>query len=181
MGNMHKYRWVVNPYDIEKWINEMATQGWHLQKFTWTRFTFERGEPGSYIYRHDELDRLGAPYEDEYLEFLQASGIELVHRSGNIVFFRKSASEGPFELYTDKKTKISNLSKKVTLLLSLLLLNFVIGLMGLTGDFSQQATNWVGLTINIGNFLIVLLLIIPLLRLVQLRKQLKKDLDVYSD
>ncbi|MGE7090370.1 DUF2812 domain-containing protein [Lysinibacillus sp. NPDC048646] len=178
---MHKYRWVVNPYDIEKWINEMAMQGWHLQKFTWTRFTFERGEPGSYIYRHDEKDRFATPYEDDYLELLQASGIELVDRSGNIVFFRKSASEGPFELYTDKKTKISNLSKKVTLLLSLLLLNFVFGITGLSRDFSGLATEWFGLAINIGNVLVVLLLTIPLFRLVRLRKQLKKDLDVYTD
>ncbi|MFB7156366.1 MULTISPECIES: DUF2812 domain-containing protein [unclassified Lysinibacillus] len=53
----------------------MASQGWHLKKFTWIRFTFESGEPGSYIYRHDELERFGASYEDEYLEFLKSSGI----------------------------------------------------------------------------------------------------------
>ncbi|WP_107948938.1 DUF2812 domain-containing protein [Lysinibacillus parviboronicapiens] len=178
---MHKYRWGVNPYDIEKWINDMALQGWHLQKFTWARFTFERGEKGSYIYRHDEIERLATPYEDDYLEFLQAAGIELVDRSGNIVFFRKSASEGPFELYTDKKTKISNLSKKMTLLLSLLLLNLVFGITGLSGDFSGPATDWLGLTVNIANVLIVLLLIIPFFRLVRLRKQLKRDLDVFTD
>ncbi len=64
---MDKYRLVVNPYDLEKWVNDMASQGWHLKKFTWIRFTFERGDPGSYIYRHDELERNGTSYEDEYL------------------------------------------------------------------------------------------------------------------
>lgn len=63
---MHKYRFAVNPYDMEKWINEMATQGWHLKGFTWVRFTFERGEPDSYIYRHDELE-WGAAHENDYL------------------------------------------------------------------------------------------------------------------
>jgi len=47
---MHKYRLMINPYAIEKWVNDMACQGWHLKKFTWIRFTFERGEPGRYIY-----------------------------------------------------------------------------------------------------------------------------------
>lgn len=84
----------------------MAAQGWHLKKFLWVRFTFERGEPISYIYRHDELE-WGTPRENDYLEFLQSSGIGFVDRSGNIVFFRKYVNKGPFELYTDKKTKIN--------------------------------------------------------------------------
>ncbi len=79
---MHKYRSMINPYAIENWVNDMASQGWHLKKFTWIRFTFERGEPGEYIYRHDELERFGTHYEDDYLEFLKSSGIELVDRSG---------------------------------------------------------------------------------------------------
>ena len=28
---MNKYRLAVNPYDIEKWVNDMARQGWHLK------------------------------------------------------------------------------------------------------------------------------------------------------
>lgn len=83
-----------------------------FKKFAWIRFTFERGEPGSYIYRHDELERYGASYEDEYFEFLRSSGIEQVDRSGNLVFFRKLANDGPFELYSDKKNKINKLSQK---------------------------------------------------------------------
>jgi len=181
MEQMHKYRLLVNPYDIEKWVNEMASQGWYLQKFTWIRFTFERGEPGSYIYRHDELERFGASYEEEYLEFLKSSGIEQVDRSGNFVFFRKPAYEGPFELYTDKKTKISNLSKKVTVLLWVILLNLMVGIIGLSGDFSEYEVDWFGLSLNIGNLLVVLVFSIPLFKLIRLRKHLKRDLDVFTD
>lgn len=28
---MHKYRLMINPYAIEKWVNDMACQGWHLK------------------------------------------------------------------------------------------------------------------------------------------------------
>jgi|GEM_PF-4459121 len=31
---MNKYRLAVNPYDIEKWVNDMARQGWHLTSFS---------------------------------------------------------------------------------------------------------------------------------------------------
>lgn len=28
---MHKYRLMINPYAIEKWVNDMACKGWHLK------------------------------------------------------------------------------------------------------------------------------------------------------
>ncbi len=178
---MHKYRLMINPYAIEKWVNDMACQGWHLKKFTWIRFTFERGEPGRYIYRHDELERFGSHYEEDYLEFLQSSGIEQVDRSGNFVFFRKVAQEGSFELYTDKKTKIGNLSKKMSLLFSLILLNLFIGIIGLMGDFSEQTTDWVGFTLNTLNLVVVVLFSLPLYKLMRVRNRLKRELNVFSD
>ncbi|QGG51123.1 DUF2812 domain-containing protein [Lysinibacillus pakistanensis] len=178
---MHKYWLVMNPNDIEKRVNEMASQGWHLKKFTWIRFTFEQDEPGSYIYRHDELERFGSTYEDEYLDFLKSSGIEQVDRSGNFVFFRKPAYEGPFELYSDKKTKISNLSKKITLLSLILLLNLFFGIIGLISISGGQHTDMLKLLLNSTNILIVMLLVGPILKLMRVRKILKKELDVFSD
>ncbi len=178
---MDKYRLVYNPYAVEKWVNDMASQGWHLKKFTWIRFTFERGEPGSYIYRQDELERFGAPNEGEYLEFLKSSGIEQVDRSGNFVFFRKAAKDGPFELYSDKKNKISKLSQKISVLLLLILLNLVIAVIGLSGIFSAQAIDWIKLLMNITNILVVVVFSIPLLKLMRVRHKLKKDLDLYTD
>jgi len=181
MGTLHKYWLVMSPYDIEKRVNEMASQGWHLKKFTWIRFTFEQDEPGSYIYRHDELERFGSTYEDEYLDFLKFSGIEQVDRSGNFVFFRKPAHEGPFELYSDKKTKISNLSKKITLLSLILLLNLFFGITGLVSISGGQHTDMLKLLLNSTNILIVMLLVGPILKLMRVRKNLKKELDVFSD
>jgi len=181
MGTLHKYWLVMNPYDIEKRVNEMASQGWHLKKFTWIRFTFEQDEPGSYIYRHDELERFGSTYEDEYLDFLKSSGIEQVDRSGYFVFFRKPAHEGPFELYSDKKTKISNLSKKITLLSLILLLNLFFGIIGPISISGGQHTDMLKLLLNSTNILIVMLLVGPILKLMRVRKNLKKELDVFSD
>ncbi|WP_342546305.1 DUF2812 domain-containing protein [Lysinibacillus sp. FSL K6-4013] len=165
---MHKYRLMINPYAIEKWVNDMASLGWHLKKFTWIRFTFERGAPNSNIYRHDEFWRFGSPYEEDY---------EQVDRSGNFVFFRKAAQEGPF----DKKTKIGNLSKKMMPLLSLILLNLFIGLIGLIGDFSEKTTDWVGFMLNTLNLVVVVLFTLPFYKLMRIRNRLKRELNVFSD
>lgn len=177
---MHKYRMVVNPYALEEWINDMAAHGWHLKKFSWVRFTFERGEPSSYIYRHDEVE-WGTPHENDYLEFLQSSGIEFVDRSGNLVFFRKHVNKGPFELYTDKKSKIKYVSKKIRLLATMLLLNLFVGLTGIMRGFSMLATEITAYTMSILNLLFVLLFIVPCIRLVKLRQKLQKEFDVYTD
>lgn len=178
---MHKYRLMINPYAIENWVNNLACQGWHLKKFTWIRFTFERGEPGSHIYRHDELERFGTYYEEDYLTFLESTGIEQVDRSGNFVFFRKAAQGGPFELYTDKKTKIGSLSKKMALFFSLILLNLYFGISGLIGDFSYEMTNWIGFILHSFNLIIVILFSFPLYRLRRVRNRLKKELNIFSD
>ena len=177
---MHKYRIIVNPYALEEWINDMAAQGWHLKKFSWVRFTFERGEPNSHSYRHDEVE-WGTPYENDYLEFLQSSGIELVDRSGNLVFFRKHVNKGPFELHTDKKTKIKYVLKKIRLLAYMILLNLVVGLTGITRGFFMLATEIFTFTMSIFNLLFVLLFIVPCFCLVKLRQKLQKEIDVHVD
>ncbi|MGG2107321.1 DUF2812 domain-containing protein [Lysinibacillus pakistanensis] len=110
---MHKYWLVMNPYDIEKRVNEMASQGWHLKKFTWIRFTFEQDEPGSYIYRHDELERFGSTYEDEYLDFLKSSGIEQVDRSGKLFSLESLLMKGPLNFTLIKKLKSVICPKKL--------------------------------------------------------------------
>jgi len=97
------------------------------------------------------------------------------------VFFRKVAQEGSFELYTDKKTKIGNLSKKMSLLFSLILLNLFIGIIGLMGDFSEQTTDWVGFTLNTLNLVVVVLFSLPLYKLMRVRNRLKRELNVFSD
>lgn len=101
--------------------------------------------------------------------------------SENNVFFRKPASEGSFELYTDKNTKLNNLSKKITFLECLLLLNFVIGLTGITRGLPELATEYGAFTMSTFNLLLVLMFVVPFIRLVKLRKKLNKELDVYTD
>lgn len=79
------------------------------------------------------------------------------------------------------KTKLGTLSKKMTVLLSLILLYLLIGITGLTGDFSERTMDWVGFTMNMLNLIVVVLFSFPLIKLIRLRNRLKRELNVFSD
>ena len=54
--------WFVWDYDKEeRWLNEMASNGWALVDVGFCRYTFERSEPGEYSIRLEMRD-----YDDNY-------------------------------------------------------------------------------------------------------------------
>lgn len=67
------------------------------------------------------------------------------------------------------------------LLLSLILLNLFIGLIGLIGDFSEKTTDWVGFMLNTLNLVVVVLFTLPFYKLMRIRNRLKRELNVFSD
>lgn len=67
------------------------------------------------------------------------------------------------------------------ILLSLILLNLFIGLIGLIGDFSEQTTDWVGFSLNTLNLVVVVLFALPFYKLMRIRNRLKRELNVFSD
>ena len=111
----------------EKWLNQMAQKGMHLVDYTFWRYLFEEGEPGEYIYRIELLKELpGHPESAAYLKFMEESGVEEVSTYMRWVYFRKKASEGSFEIYTDRKGKIKHAWRVISLIGVLCVLNFII-------------------------------------------------------
>jgi hypothetical protein len=113
-------RIVWKPYlDYEKeevWLNKMAADGWELQRYTWMRYRFERGEPGRYTYRIELLPRLAsAPESREYFEFMKEAGVEVVSEYGQWVYFRKESAEGPFEVFSDLDSRIAHHKRIATM------------------------------------------------------------------
>lgn len=90
--------WSVNEYhEEEKWLNEMAAEGWNLVKTGVVKFEFESGKPNEYIYRLELLDKDASSKESQnYINFLEETGIEKVGECNNWVYLRKKTSEGPF-------------------------------------------------------------------------------------
>lgn len=102
-------------YDVDKeaeWLNEWSEKGYAMKSFFAGFYTFEACEKGKYLYQIDALSKFGTVSED-YKEFMQEAGVEIVQVWGPWVVLRREASMGPFELYTDVESKIQNFKKRM--------------------------------------------------------------------
>lgn len=108
----------------ERWINEMAAQGWYFVKYAFPcRYTFEQGEPGAYQYRLQALNnKLGSKESQDYIAFLRDMDIELVDSYLFWIFLRKPADGKPFELFSDVESKIKHMRRFALIPLSCLLM-----------------------------------------------------------
>jgi hypothetical protein len=113
----------------EKWINEMSQKGWHFKKYTFFRYHFEKGEANKYIFRLQMLNnRPNHIQSQEYIQFLEDSGIEVVSSFSSWIFMRQLSEKGAFEVFTDFTSKIKNY-KSVRLLIGIICLaNICIGI-----------------------------------------------------
>ena len=108
---LHLSSYAIDPERIERKANEMAKEGWLLEKFGSLLSTYRRGAPGEYEYRvqvkEAGIDRL--TYIAELTEF----GIEEVGGVGDLLVLRKKADGTPFELYSDLDSRIAQQKKAV--------------------------------------------------------------------
>lgn len=108
---MKKFRLYFDKDKEEIWLNEMSREGWAMTDFVAGVYTFTPCEPGEYIYRIDMPGEIGKTpiwYENrEYIELVEETGAEYVCRWGWWMIFRKEASQGTFELYTDTQSQIA--------------------------------------------------------------------------
>jgi hypothetical protein len=97
-------------FDIEKqeaWVNAMAKQGWMMVSFFMGLFTFKKGRMGEYRYRCELLPYLAiSPKNRPYLEFLESMEVEIVVKWLNQIVYRRKATEGPLEIYSDAQSRI---------------------------------------------------------------------------
>lgn len=165
------WRFYSNYEKEEVWLNKMAASGWHCVDYFFGRYTFEKGEPGEYIYRIQLLEYPSNHAESvAYLKFLEEAGVEHLASYGGWIYLRKKAADGPFELFSDKKSRIAHYKRIIYMLLPLLLVNFAFGI-GLI------ANPWPVNYINLGA---ALLLSIPILSYYKRIKALEKDSQIHE-
>ena len=122
---LHLSSYAIDPERIERKANEMAKEGWLLEKFSSLLSTYRRGEPGEYEYRVQvKIDRL--TYIAELTEF----GIEEVGGVGDLLVLRKKTDGTSFDLYSDLDSLIAQQKKAVRYLRAGLLLS--LGWMSIT-------------------------------------------------
>lgn len=115
-----------------KWINEMAAIGLNLTDVGIGRYVFEEGLPGEYQYRVELLENLPThPESEQYIRFMEETGAEYVTSINRWVYFRKKATDEPFELYSDIDSRIAHLRRVNILLLVILAMEIVAGVLNL--------------------------------------------------
>ena len=107
---MIKFRLYLDKDSETEWLNQMVEKGWAMKRFFAGFYQFERCEPGQYIYQVDFGSRL-YHVSDDYREFMEDAGVEIVQLWGYWVILRKPAADGPFELYTDVDSTIGHYTK----------------------------------------------------------------------
>jgi hypothetical protein len=89
----------------EKWLEECATEGWHLEQVAPFFYKFRRGEPARVVYRMDYKRTIDKDYA-EYRDIFKACGWELVAEMANWHYFRilPENAEVP-EIYNDDRSR----------------------------------------------------------------------------
>ncbi|SFR58072.1 DUF2812 domain-containing protein [Anaeromicropila populeti] len=124
-----KWRFFYNYEKETVWLNKMAQEGYLLVDYWWTRYTFEKGIPGSYVYALEFLEHMHThPESQQYIAFLEEMGVEVVGRYMHWISVRKKTEDGPLELYTDTASQIEKLNRISKWWISFSILEFSIGL-----------------------------------------------------
>lgn len=175
-----RYRYYLDYEKEEKWINEMAEQGWHLKKWFLGRFTFAKGDPGSFIYRNEFIIEKSKKEKKEYFELLEDSGLTIIHESGGWIYMKKAAAEGPFELYTDTHSKIDYYKRMLNIFLVLFFVNVFAGIVntGILGD--QSLPKLMNSVIGFLNIAVAIILTFPIIKIIQRKRALKRSKDLFE-
>ncbi|WP_433745859.1 DUF2812 domain-containing protein [Falsibacillus pallidus] len=174
------YRFYLDDEKEEKWINEMAAQGWHLKKFSLGRFTFTKGEPGAFVYRNEFVAGKSSMEKKDYFEFLKDSGIAIVHEFGGWVYMKKPGAEGPFELYTDTSSKIGYYKRKLNNFLILFFINALMGAINISFLGDGSMTQYINSSVGIMNIAAALLIAVPTIKVIQRKRELNKSREFFE-
>ncbi len=107
---MIKFRLYYDKDAETEWLNQMSAEGWAMKRFFAGFYRFEACEKGEYLYQVDFGEKFFS-ISDDYREFMQDTGAEIIQSWGYWILLRKPASEGKFELYTDVDSSIEHYRK----------------------------------------------------------------------
>lgn len=107
---MIKFRLYFDKDKETEWLNGMAERGYAMTGFFAAFYKFEKCEPGEWEYQIDFGSKLFA-VADDYREFMESAGIEVIQPWGFWIILRRKKMEEPFQLYTDVDSSIEHYKK----------------------------------------------------------------------
>lgn len=162
----------------EQWLNEMAAKGLCLVSVGFCKYEFEDCLPGEYRICLQLLDKLPRhPEMQKYIEFMEETGAEQVASFTRWVYFRKKASEGDFNLFSDNTSRAKYLTTILSFIALIVGLNLYIGLYNLFLVFFMDSPfNYIGLL----NLAIALFGIPGTIQLWKKRNRIKKECQLFE-
>lgn len=165
---IRKWFWVWEFEKEEKWLDDMARQGWALDGVGFCKYTFIPCQPGEYANRLEMLEWMPRSEKgQEYIQFIEDTGAECVGSYMRWVYFRKKTADGPFDLFSDIDSRIRHLDGIMKMVGLIGLANLLIGM----GNIH---------TAGILNFLCAALLGYCCYRLNKMKQRLSKDRKLHE-
>ena len=134
---VRKWFWVWDFEKEERWLNEMAMQGWVLDGIGFAKYHFVPCEPGEYTVRLEMHE-----HDEAYLGFMRETGAEYIGRMVQWIYFRRKAELGEFDIFSDIDSRIAHLTAIGRSLTIIGMANLAIGL---TNLFSSAHLGWINL------------------------------------
>ena len=176
-----------NDYEKEEnWLNSMAAKGWHLTHTDSPSYTFEEGLPGEYIYRTALLDHMpNHPDTIDYIRLMEETGAEHVGSIWRWAYFRKKASDGEFEIYTDIESRINHYKRVERLLFWYVVPNFIslvlqLPIAGLVFAFGHTAILPLNAFVASANIAALCITFAPWKKFSEKAKELEREREVYE-
>lgn len=104
----------------ELWLNAMSAKGLALIHYSWGTYRFEQSALGEWTYRIELLPKHPRkPESKNYLRFMAETGAQPVATYWRWVYFRKLTTDKPFEVFSDRDSRIAHYRRILTLYVSL--------------------------------------------------------------
>lgn len=96
MKSKIKINWFVDFDKEENWLNEMSAKGWRFWHTNGLIYRFKECKPGEFCFQVDFDEKKSSSNED-YVVFRSNCGDQFVHQWKNKIYWKRAASDGPFE------------------------------------------------------------------------------------
>lgn len=171
--------WFIWDFDKEeKWLNEMAAKGLCLVSVGFCKYEFEDCLPGEYKICLQLLEKCPRnPEMQKYMEFMEETGAEHVGSFTRWVYFRRKASEGDFQLFSDNASRVKYLTSMLGFITLIVALNLLIGIENLALAVSL---GFVGNYAGFLNLVIGLFGLPGTIKLWKKRNRMKKDSQIFE-
>lgn len=176
---IHKLFFIWDYEKEERWLNEMAAKGLSLISVKLLTYEFENTLPGEYHICLQILEHtLSHPETENYIHFLEETGVQHVGTCVRQVYFRKKTADGPFELFSDNASRIKHLNYVITLLSILFIPNLcnVINQIGMYIEYRHPSNLFALSFISFMEGLIIT----GIIKLVRKRKKLKDEQQIFE-